>query len=385
VTTGVSSGPPVDRVRWWLDHEYHVSDEHLGFIRVLYCAFVLFVIGVPSVTWIAGNPQLLFDPPLLSIANLFAGWPSDGVLWILSLSLVISFLLLLFGFFVPTVSVLVSLLLIVAMNLQFSFGKMDFNILLALAPLAMARSGWGNRYTLARGSSAPNRSGVCLGVLAIVVGFAMFTAGFQKVVGGWLDPRSQASYAHVVWNSYGEQRHALLVPLAMRLRSAVLWESLDYLTVGFEVLFLVAAIRRSWFRAWIGFAIIFHTSTLLVLDIGFSVIFAAYLVFFEWPLPRPDALSRRTLSFLAAGSSLLVLVIWWIGIQPNQPMFLRMLPSLVNYVVVHLVGPSNVDDTTLEILPTALGVMAAVLMLRRSAMPSLIVARTPPRPEKPVP
>jgi len=353
------------RAQSWLDREYHVSDEQLGLIRVLYCVFVLFVIGVPSFTWIADNPQLLFDPPLLSAANLLSGWPSYATLWILSLSLVILFLLLLFGLFVPTVSVLAGLLLIAGSNLRFSFGKIDHDILLVLPPLVMARSGWGNRYTLARTSTAPNRSGLCLGVLSVVVGFAMFTAGFQKLTTGWLDPRTQASYGHLIQNFYGNARGVLLAPLALHVRSKWLWEGLDYSTVFFELFFIIAVMRRWLFRAWIALAIVFHTGTLLVLDIGFAVNFSTYLAFVEWPLPRKLALSLRTSWLLAACVSLVVLAIWWLGSGPSQPQSVRMAPSLSSFVVSRVVGQANINDTTFEILPALLAVVAAAALIIR--------------------
>ncbi len=361
VMTGAPPSKPRETARSWLEREYRVSDEQLGFIRVLYCAFVLFGIGVPSFTWIANSPQLLFDPPLLSAANLLSGWPSYATLWILSASLVILFLLLLFGFFVPTVSVLLSLLLIAGSNLRFSFGKIDHDLLLVLPPLVLARSGWGNRYTLARGPAAPlpNRSGACLGVFAIVVGFAMFTAGFQKLTTGWLDPRTQASYGHLIQNFYGNARGVLLAPFALRVRSKLLWEGFDYMTVAFELLFIVAVMRRWLFRAWIAFAIVFHTGTLLVLDIGFAVNFAAYLVFVEWPLPRRFALARRASWLLAACVSLVVLVVWRQCTGPSQPLSLRMAPSLANYVASRVVGQANINDTTFEIFPAFVALAAA--------------------------
>ncbi len=367
MTTVVAPSAPLERTGSWLAREYYVGDEQLGLIRVLYCAFVLFVIGVPSFTWIASSPQLLFDPPLLSVANLLSGWPSYGVLWVLSLALVVLYLLLLFGFFVPTVSVLISLLLIAGSSLQFSFGKIDHNVLFVLVPLAMARSGWGNRYTLARASEVPNRSGPCLGIFAIVVGFAMFTAGFQKLTTGWLDIRTHASYGQLIYSFYSDSRDVLLAPVALRVRSPVLWEGLDYLTVAFEVLFVVAVIRRWLFRAWIGLALAFHIGTLLILNIGFAWNFSAYLLFFEWPLPRRVALPRRTLRLLAGCTSLLALTVWWKIAGPNQPLFLRMSPSFAKYVVSAIVGQSNVSDTTtLEILPAFLALAAAAaLTIRR--------------------
>ena len=304
----------------------------------------------------------------LERANLLSGWPSYELLWILSVALVVLYLLLLFGFFVPTVSVLISLLLIAGSSLQFSFGKIDHNVLFVLVPLAMARSGWGNRYTLARASEVPNRSGPCLGVFAIVVGFAMFTAGFQKLTTGWLDIRTQASYGQLIYSFYSDTRDVLLAPVALHVRSPVLWEGLDYLTVAFEVLFIVAVIRRWLFRAWIGLALVFHIGTLLILNIGFAWNFLAYLLFVEWPLPRQVALPRRTLRLLAGCTSLLALAVWWKNAGPNQPLFLRVSPSFAKYAVSSIVGQRNVNDTTtLEILPAFLALAAAMaLTIRRT-------------------
>ncbi len=354
------------RAQSWLDGEYHISDEQLGFARVLYCVFVLLVIGVPSFTWIADTPKLLFDPPPFSAANLLSNWPSGAVLSGLSLALVVLFLLLLFGLFVPVVSVLLSATLIAGLNLQYSFGKIDHNaLLLALTPLVMARSGWGNRYTLNGRGSATNRSGRCLGIFAVIIGFAMFTAGYQKLTTGWLDARAHASYGHMIDSFYSDARNGLLAPMSIRVRSGLAWESLDYLTVAFELTFLIAVTRRWVFQAWVAFALIFHTGTLLVLNIGFAPNFAAYLLFFEWPLPR-KAIPLRTWRLLAAGGSIVVLGVWWLSIGSTQHLFLRMSPSLTNYLVTRSVGAANVNDTTLDILPTCLAVAAsAMLVVRR--------------------
>ncbi len=365
MTTDPASSPNVGRIQSWLDREYHVSDEHLGFVRVLYCTFVLFVIGVPSFTWIANSQQLFFDPPLLSAANLLSSWPAVSTLWILSVALVILFLLLLFGFFVPTVSVLISLLMIAGSNLRFSFGKIDHTILFVVVPLVMAGSGWGNRFTLVREPGKPNRSGICLAIFALVLGFAMFTAGYQKVTTGWLDIRTHAAFGHLIQDYFTDGRTALLAPVAIRVRSDVFWESLDYFTVGFELLFILAASRRWLFRSWIGVAVLFHTGVLLMLNIGFSINFAAYLLFFEWPLPRRTLASRRTTWLVAAGTSVLVLWVWWASVAPNQPLFLQWAPSVTTYMASRLVGQANMNDTTLEIVPACLAVSASIILLVR--------------------
>lgn len=350
MTTSANSFLPLGKTEWWLEREYQISDEHLGFARVLYCAFVLFIIGVPSYTWIANSPPILFNPPILSAANLLSGWPSAATLWILSVALVILFLLLLFGFFVPTVSVLISAVMIAGSNLRFSFGKIDHTILFVIIPLVMARSGWGNRFTLARAPARPNRSGTCLAIFALVLGFAMLTAGYQKLTTGWLDIRTHAAYGHLIQDYFADGRTALLAPVAMRFRSDLLWESLDYFTVGFELFFVLAVVRRWLFRSWIGLAVLFHIGVLLMLNIGFSINYAAYLLFFEWPLPRARAASRRTLSITFAATSVLVLTVWWVGVAPNQPQLLRSAPSIGNYLICQLVGRAGVNDTTLEIL-----------------------------------
>jgi hypothetical protein len=357
------SAVSLERLQAWLEREYHVSDEHLGIIRVLYCAFMLFVLGVPAVTWVADNPQLFFNPPMVSAGNLLSGWPAVGVLWGLSLTLVVLFLLLLFGFFVPTVSALVSLLVIACMNLRFSFGKIDHDVLLALVPLVMAFSGWGNRYSLARAADRPNRSGPCIGILAVIVGFAMFTAGYQKATTGWLDPRAHSSYGYLIGNFYMYSRGALLAAAAVHVQSGALWKGFDYFTVGFELFFLVAVIRRSWFRLWIGLAIIFHVGTLLILNIGFSVNFAAYLVFFEWPLPRLRFQSRTALNLLAGATAIVVLATWWVSLRQTEPLNMRMGPSLAVYAVSRVVGQSRIDDTTFEIVPYVLAVASSIMLL----------------------
>jgi hypothetical protein len=78
---------------------------------------------------------------------------------------------------------------------------------------------------------------------------------------------------------------------------------------------------------------------------------------------------------LAGCATALVLGVWWQGTRPNQPLFLQMTPSVVNYVVARVVGAANMNDTTLEILPTGLAVLAtAALLVRRPRISSSSLA-----------
>ena len=211
MTTVVPPSAPLERAGSWLDREYYVGDEQLGLIRALYCEFVLFVIDVPAFTWIANSPQLLFDPPLLSVANLLSGWPSYELLWILSVALVVLYLLLLFGFFVPTVSVVISLLLIAGSSLQFSLGK----------SITMSCSCWCRwQWRAPGGESLHARAGVGgAKPFGPLVGGTRHRCRFRHVHGPIpeadhrvADIRTHASYGQLIYSFYSDARDGLLAP-----------------------------------------------------------------------------------------------------------------------------------------------------------------------------
>ena len=116
----------------------------------VFAGYLLFMVGVPSFTWIADAPQLIFNPPVISIANLLEARPPPRVLLRAQRRLASRAhpASVGAGIWTRVVSVLTGVLLLVGFNLSYSFGKLDHDVLLALTPLAMSISGWGNAYSL---------------------------------------------------------------------------------------------------------------------------------------------------------------------------------------------------------------------------------------------
>ncbi|MEX1055234.1 MAG: hypothetical protein WED81_04345, partial [Rhodothermales bacterium] len=121
-----------------------------------------------------------------------------------------------------------------------------------------------------------------LTLLVVLLGFAMFTAGFAKILGGWLDPDTQAAYGHVVKHFVVRGRTDLLAPLAFRMDNSLFWEVQDYATVLFETGFLLAVAFPRLARAFAGLAVFFHFGIMTTLNIAFAFNLVVYAAFVDW-------------------------------------------------------------------------------------------------------
>src|SRR5690625_5725460 len=68
----------------------------------------------------------------------------------------------------------------------------------------MAFTNWGAAYSVdscRQNSSDQTAESWPLTLLALLIGFMMFTAGVPKILGGWLDPSTQAVQGHL-FNQY---------------------------------------------------------------------------------------------------------------------------------------------------------------------------------------
>jgi hypothetical protein len=182
-------------------------------------------------------------------------------------------------------------------GLLYSFGKVNHNLLFIITPLVMTFSGWGTALS-ADATAERRRFGSDTGrataawpliLLALLVGFAWFTAGFSKLIGGWLDPSSRAVQGHIIKQIVLRERTDLLASSVAVLPGSVLWEVADWTTVCFEIGMLAAVLHVRMARFVTALAVLFHTGTALVMNIGFFVILLpVYLAFADW-----DAMSAR--------------------------------------------------------------------------------------------
>ena len=270
----------------WIFEEYRLSPEALGLFRIAYAFTLLFIIGVPNFTWVSDNPDYIYSPPL-SIAMFFNGFPPYFVLQTLSTLLLILFIMLLFGYKTKPVSILITLCWVMGNSFAFSFNKIDHGQLMAtLLPLIMAFSNWNAAYSLdakiADRKIEPQYWAVTL--MALILGFAMFTASIPKIMGGWLDLSTQAVRYHFVRNYFLIPRQELMAPFFMEIDNFLFWEFLDYAGIIFEFLFLIALFKALWMRSLVFVAVFFHFMNALILNIPFVFNFTVYALFLSWSL-----------------------------------------------------------------------------------------------------
>ena len=283
----------------WLADEYRLPTGSLGAFRIAYAGYLLLIVGAPQFRWIARHPSVFFDPPPYSITNLVSGFPGYAFFLTLDVAVVALLVLLLFGFRARLTSLLLGGCLLIGFSFYHSFGKINHDTLLILiTPFLMAFSGWGRHYSVKHPSAGQNERFWPVTTLAIMLGFAMFSAGVPKLVedgslqNGWLNVTTHAVKGYVITDEGN-----LIAPFFLEYGGSFLWESLDYAAVFFEIGFLVSVARRAWFRFFILVAVVFHLMNGLLLGISFVNNIALYLLFIDW---RP--ILRRINGFTVAHS-----------------------------------------------------------------------------------
>ena len=267
----------------WIQDEYRQPLQGLALYRILYVLLTLVFKGTPSYLWLATMPNYLYNPPLFSLGTLFPGFPIYGICLALTIGIAILYIFLLFGFRTRTVGLTLFGLLLIGNSFSFGFGKISHDELFALLlPLIMSFSGWGEHYSLDAAPERRQAAGWPMTLLALLLGFAMFTAGVPKFQSGWLDPSSSAVQWYLVRRYYGLDRQDYLAPLFAQWHNPFFWEALDYGAVLFELLFLFAIVRRHWFQRLLALAVGFHLANLLLLNISFTANLLIYLLFIEW-------------------------------------------------------------------------------------------------------
>lgn len=275
-----------------LDAIAEVPVEAAAIFRIVYGLFVLAFIVSP-LSWLGSVPRTFFDPPYLSLANLTDGFPSAAFFRVYDFVAPVLLLLITLGVkprWFGCGSVVLSLL---ASNFQYSFGKIDHHILLWITLLCFSFSNWGTRLAHLPDKARRNHQRP-ITVLAVCIGFALLTAGFETAL-IWVDFDSHTSgffsWFYVAY--YGWAHTALLAPLVFKLPPLLL-EAGDYIVVAFETTGLIfPLLGRRWWLSWLTAACVFHMLNILSLQIPFVSHAIVYLPFF-----LPVVIRRR--AFAAA-------------------------------------------------------------------------------------
>ncbi len=282
---------PVFTILIYLEKRLHeiayVNPRSLSIFRIIFASFHLFVFGVPRHSWISQFPDIFFNPPVLSIAALFSGFPPAAFFQVVDFLLPLLFVLLLFGYRTRYVSLILSLLIIICNSFQYSFGKIDHGIIIELTLLLMAFSDWGKYYSIDSYNRIQNKLGkkrnYATSLLALCIGFGFFTAAVPKYTWIDLDLSTQAVRGWLNTTYYVKKLDKYLVGYFMDLKSNLFWEVMDSLGFLFEITFIAACfVSRRIFRVWLCFAVFFHLTIYLMLNIAFVKQVLIYGAFVDW-------------------------------------------------------------------------------------------------------
>lgn len=279
----------VTKLNHWIFEEYWVPPGALSLYRIVYALFVLLVVGSPPFRWISGKPSIFFDPPTYSLTNLFHDFPPAYFFWGLDAAITVLLVSLLFGFRTRWTSWLLAIGLFTGFSWSYAYGKINHDtLLMSLVPLVMGFSNWGAHFSFDQKRSdglLPRERHWPVALLALLLGFAMFTAGVPKLLSGWLDPATQAVQGYTLRQHYDFFADQLLAPWFVKFDNPLFWEVLDYSAVVFEVGFLLAVARQPLFRFFVALAVFFHVANCFMLNIDFSRNVALYLLFIDWSTP----------------------------------------------------------------------------------------------------
>lgn len=336
------------RVDRWLTAPESNAAGRLGLYRILYALFYL--------TYLPGMhaPELASIPagewrPVFSLLWLQAT-PPLVVMQIAQGALVLGLGLLLIGWQVRRATLLVLLSGLFIVSTRFSFGKVDHanTFLMVYIPAMMLVYNWGRTYSLdallrqRRGLPVPdvNESSwlygwpikMVLWLLCILFG----TGGLLKLTGAWL-----VDFETIPKLMYSYNLQPLANPLNPIIAvTPLLYLPLHFMALGFETLFPLAVINRTWRNFFAGSAVMFHLFTLLFMQINFVAMFIAYAIFIDWQwvyerLRQPGQrfggwLARQPTTALIGSSVVLVAllaVVWHVAAALVNRYFWQNIPS----------------------------------------------------------
>lgn len=257
----------------WVD-SWDVEDRDLRVYAVL-LGFAIIASG-PRSLWVTDAPrEFLFPPP--GFALLMPYPPGGWAVVAANVATVLGGLSLIFGIRPAFGGFLAFAGMLTAATWSYAFGKINHDILLVLAPLALA-FGLGDR-----GDAERRRdSHLVVACFALIIALAMFTAAESKHGSGWLDPSVSASRFHMVLNHVVTGRSGLLTDAAMASGRPWLWELLDVATVLIEYAFIAALVSPALFRSVAALAVTFHVGVWLTMDIAFGTNLVAYAFTVRW-------------------------------------------------------------------------------------------------------
>lgn len=262
----------------WIFSEYESIYKSLRIYRIIYVILV-FMVVLPKYLWISSYPDTFFLPRV-SITLLFSGFPDATFFYVLSFLLTLSLVALLVGYKTFYSSLAVALLLFIGNSWEYSFGKVNHDIVLILIPFLLAFCSWGEKKP--NDSTSTSHYVSVIPIFALLLALAMLTAAWAKISTGWLDPSTAALPGHLIRNYFVAGRETITASFLLSENNFYLFKFLDYSTVIIESAFILSIFSLRYFRLVCAFACLFHLGVQLSMEISFMTNVIAYALFVNW-------------------------------------------------------------------------------------------------------
>ncbi|MDO6436222.1 restriction endonuclease subunit S [Cyclobacterium sp. 1_MG-2023] len=273
-----------EKITNWLNNTWAPNFFQLGLSRIIFCLGYL-IFGLPEFKEIANFELVFFDPPV-GLSLILGPIISSDFWWAFDLIVRISFVCLFVGFRTKWVSILFSFLLLFGFSYLYSYGKINHNIFTVIFPLFMAFTNWGGALSidsLRKSSTNIKPKGWPLAFFSFLLGWGYFTAGWPKLIGGWLDPSYSTTAGYILRRFHSVEDPWYLNELFVQINNLFIYKMLDYSTLVFELGFIITIFWSVVFLRSIGVAALFHLGVLLTLNIAFTthvLVFMPYIMYY---------------------------------------------------------------------------------------------------------
>jgi uncharacterized membrane protein YphA (DoxX/SURF4 family) len=154
----------------------------LGLFRIFWGIYIL-LFFTPYSAFVGQVPQAFYNPPVLSLAFLFAGFPPYWLMLAGDLVRIWLVVLVTIGIKTRFCIIVLCLLTFISNNFVYALGKIDHDTLLWAVALCLAFTDWGVPYALVPDRRVnPKAATRALATAGVLIAFGFFTAGFEKAL-----------------------------------------------------------------------------------------------------------------------------------------------------------------------------------------------------------
>lgn len=258
-----------------------VDAKALACFRIFFGLSML-TIFLPSWSWLSDVPPGFFRPRPLSIAYLTDGHLPQGLYLFFDVFVILLFVFLIIGFYTRATLISLFVLSSILYSFSYTFDKIDhYTTILMFTYFCMIFTNAGTNFAIRKDKAlAVNMQSRALALLALIICFGMFTAGFPKLI-NWVDfDLSTSGFLHWFYPGYfNVENNKLLTPYIFG-APPVLFELADYTAAIFEVsgIYFLWKGKKHWVF-YLLIATFFHLANLLVLNIDFTQNVLCYAIF----------------------------------------------------------------------------------------------------------